>query len=121
MAQAATVRLHGLREVNRAFNRIDKEVVGEIKAELKKVAEPVAADARGRIGRYRGASTSTIKPYATMKGVVVRQQARKRTGRHAQVGSLQMGHLIGALEDHEDEIREDVEDLLDWLARKEGF
>jgi len=118
---AATVRLHGLQQVNRAFKRIDDSVVGEVKEELRKLAEPVAADARGRIDRYAGASTGTIKPYPTMKGVVVRQAQRKKTGTHPNFGGLQMGHLIGAMYDHEDEIVNEVEDLLDWLGRKEGF
>ena len=122
MAQSsATVRVHGLREVNRAFKRLETGVEKEVKEELKKLAEPVAADARGRISRYRGASTATIKPYATMKGAVVRQQIKKRTGKHSQFGSLQMGHLIGALEDNESSVVEGVEDLLDFLKRKEGF
>lgn len=118
---AATVRLNGLQQVNRAFKRIETSLVDEVKDELRKLAEPVAADARGRIGRYAGASTSTIKPYPTMKGVVVRQAQRKKTGNHPNFGALQMGHLIGALEDHETEIVNEVEDLMDWLGRKEGF
>jgi len=118
---AATVRVSGLREVNRAFKRIDASVVAEVKDELKKLAEPVAADSRERIGHYAGASTSTIKPYPTMKGVVVRQAQKKKTGKRGDFGALQMGHLMSSLDDHEDQIVEGVEDLLDWLGRKEGF
>jgi hypothetical protein len=118
---AATVRLHGLQQVNRAFKRIDDSVVREVKDELRKVAEPVAADARQRIGRFQGASTSTIKPYPTMKGVVVRQAQRKKTGTHPNFGALQMVDLIGALYAHEEEIVDEVEELLDWLKRREGF
>lgn len=118
---AGTVRLHGLQEVNRAFNRIDRAVVSEVKDELKKVAEPIAAESRSRISRYRGASTGTIKSAATMKGVVVRQSIRKRSGLRPDFGALQMRHMLGALFDHEDDVVNGVEDLLDWLGRKEGF
>lgn len=118
---AATVRVHGLQQVNRAFKRIETSLVDEVKDELRKLAEPVAADWRGVMGRYVGASTSTIKPYPTMKGVVVRQAQRKKTGRRPDFGALQMGHAMHALETHHDEIVNEVEDLMDWLGRKEGF
>jgi hypothetical protein len=118
---AATVRVTGLTQVNRAFKRIESSVVGEVKDELRKLAEPVAADWRGMMGRYAGASTSTIKPYPTMKGVVVRQAQRKKTGQRPDFGAAQMGLAMHALEERHDQIEDEVEDLLDWLGRKEGF
>lgn len=121
MAAAATVRIQGLREVNRAFKRIDAQLAKEVKDELKKSAEPVAADAREHIGHYVGASTSTIQPIALMGGVFVRQRQRKRGGNRPDFGALQMRILLGAAFDHEDEIYRNVEHMLDWLARKEGF
>lgn len=117
----ATIRVNGLREVNRAFARIDKDVAKDVKATLAKVADPVASDAAQRISRYAGASTSTITPIGTMKGVLVRQRQRKRSGLRTDFGALQMRHLLGALYDHEDEVYERVEATLDWLARREGF
>ena len=121
MAAPATVRVEGLREVNRAFRRMDAQLAQELKDELKKSAEPVAAEARDRIGRFAGASTSTIQPIALMGGVFVRQKQRKRGGKHPDFGALQMRYLLGIAADHEDEIRANVEDMLDWLGRKEGF
>lgn len=121
MPRAASVQVHGLREVNRAFKRIDDQLVREVKEELKKAAEPVAADARERIGHYAGASTSTIAPIATMRGAVVRQRQNKKTGNRPDFGGLQVVHMIHALEDNESQVVEQVEDLIDWLGRKEGF
>ena len=121
MAQAATVRVRGLSETIRAFNRLDYKLGGEARSALKKVAEPVAEDARGRISRYGGASTSTIAPVTSTRSVFVRQRQGKRGGGHAQFGALQMRHLLGALYDNEGKIREGLEDALDDLTREEGF
>lgn len=118
---AATVQIEGLRQVNRAFRQLDSEIAKELKDELKKSAEPVAAGSRASISRYPGASTSTIQPVALSGGVFVRQRQRKRGGRRADFGALQMRVMLGVLFEHEDEVYKNVENLLDWLARKEGF
>ncbi len=122
MARAAgSVRLTGIQEVNRAFRRLETGADGELKDKLLDLAGPVAEDARGRISRYRGARTTTIKPRARIKGAYVTQGARKKTGRRGDFGSLQMRHLLGALFDHQSQIEEGVDDLLNYLSRKEGF
>lgn len=118
---AATVRIRGLKEVNRAFRRLETGIDKELKDGLKKASEPTAEQARSAISRYPGASTSTIKPYASQKGAVVRQSQRKRTGKHPGFGALQMQHLLAALDDNQDQIMGDVEKLLDHLTREEGF
>ena len=117
----ATVRVRGLAQVNRAFKKLETEVSGELKDKLKALAEPVAADARGAIGRYSGAQTATIKPRALIRSVFVTQGARKRSAKRPDFGALQMRILLGSLYSHEDEIYEGVDDLLNYLARKEGF
>jgi hypothetical protein len=121
MAAPATVRVRGLAQVNRAFKKLEGEVAGELKDKLKDLAEPVAADARASISRYVGAQTNTIKPRALTKSVFVTQGARKRSGMRPDFGALQMRILLGSLYDNEDEIYEGVDDLLNYLARKEGF
>jgi hypothetical protein len=118
--RGASIRVEGLREVNRAFSRISDQVGDGIKRELLKLAEPVAAEGRSRIGHYAGASTSTITPIATLKGAIVRQRARSKHVR-GDFGALQMTHLLGAVEDQRAEIENGVEDFIDFLGRKEGF
>lgn len=120
-APVGSVRIRGLREVQSAFRRLGVEVGPELKKGLKEAAEPVAAAARGMIGRYPGASTSTIKPYSSTKGAVVRQSASKRGGKHPQFGALQMGHLLASLEQEEPAVIRAVENLMDDLTREEGF
>lgn len=118
---AGAVRIRGLRETVSAFNRVDHALANEVRSELKKVAEPVAADARGRISRYTGASTSTIKPVTSIRSVFVRQSQGKRGGKRPDFGALQMRHLLAALYDNEDEIYTGVERMLDNLTREAGF
>lgn len=116
---ATTVRVHGLAETIRAFNRIDRSLAGEVRSELKKVAEPVAADARSRISRYQGAQTSTIAPVTSTRSVFVRQRQAKRGGTRPDFGALQMRHLLGALFDNEDKIVRGLEQMLDRITGKD--
>lgn len=113
----ATVRVHGLREVQRALAKMNREAAKTLRDSLKEAAEPVAETARSRIGRYRGARTTTIRPRATMSSVFVTQGAKKVTGRRGDFGSLQMRHLVGAMSEHEDDVFEGVEDAFHKLSR----
>lgn len=121
MAAAGGVVFRGMRELNRAFLQVERNVRDDFIDELKKEAEPVAASARSRISRYRGAQTSTIKPVTRYHNVLVRQGARKRTGLRGDFGALQMRHLIGALHEHKDAIDDKIDGWLDWQGRKAGF
>jgi hypothetical protein len=117
-----TIRVHGLRETLRAFQKLDREASKELRAELVRAAFPVAEDVRARLARYQGASLNTIRPGATQKGAFVRQNKRKVTGRRADFGALQMTHgFLPALEENADEVNADVERLLDKLIAAEGF
>lgn len=117
-----TVRVKGLRELQRSLSKVNKEAAKTVKDELKKVAEPVAATARGKLSRYAGASVSTIGPRVGVAGVFVTQRAKKVTGRRGDFGALTMRTALEpALEEHEDHIVNDVEDALDRLGRSAGF
>lgn len=116
-----TVRITGLRETVRAFNQIDRSVSREVQKELKRAAEPVASEARGRIGKYQGASTATIRPRARLASVWVTQNARAVTGTRGDFGALQMRHLIRSLDGHEDEVVRGVDQALDTLINRAGF
>ena len=117
----ATVRVKGLREVQRALRQVDKSLGNDLKDELKKAGEPVARSASSKLSRWRGASTN-VKVHALGKGVFVRQQARKVTGLRGDFGGLQMREaFIPALMENQDRIGRDVEDALDrWISRA-GF
>lgn len=99
------------------MERLEKGSTQTIRAALMQVAEPVAASARQRISAYAGARTNTIRPKATGVGTVyVRQNARKRTGKRPDFGSLQMRKgLIPALGQNEERIERGLESALDQL------
>jgi hypothetical protein len=118
---AQTVRVTGLRETLRAFAVMGGVVQEEVRRGLFNAAMPVAGDARNRISRYPGAITETITPIITRKGAIVRQRQAKRGGTHPNFGGLQMGHLLGALEDRQAEVISRVERTLDNLTREVGF
>jgi hypothetical protein len=117
----ATIRVKGLRELDRAFKSMDKELQRDLRTRLKKAAAPVVSSAQSKISRYQGASTGTIKPVALAKGVVVRQNAKKVTGKRGDFGALQMRLFLEALEENEDEVVRAVENLIDELADRNGF
>lgn len=99
------------------MERVEKGSSATVRAALMLVAEPVAASARQRISKYTGASTGTIQPRSTAGGMVfVRQNARKRTGKRPDFGSLQMrAGLIPALDENEGRIVSGLEAALDRL------
>lgn len=118
---AATIRVKGLRETQRAFRKVDKGLAKEMRDAGKAAAEPVAAEARSRISRFSGASVDTIRPRAAVGGAYVTQNARKVTGLRGDFGRLQMGYLIDALESKRDEAERIYEGGLDRLTRSAGF
>jgi hypothetical protein len=119
---SATVRIRGLRELNRSLNKINKEAARTVRNAIKEAAEPVAAAARSKLSRFQGASVGTIAPRASVKGAFVTQRARKVTGLRPDFGRLQMTEvLVPALEEHRDEVLDRVEDALDRLGREAGF
>lgn len=117
----AHFRVTGYREADRAFRKLEGSSKTLFREDLVRLAEPVAATARSRVSRYRGASTN-ITPKALAGGVVVRQNQRKVTGLRGDFGSLQMRKaFIPALEQHADEIHKGLEDVLDKHIDSAGF
>lgn len=121
MPQAGTVTVRGLNETLRALNKIERGCHKRVLGGLMAAAEPVRRDWIGRIDRYQGASTGTIGPKMTTKGVFVTQRARKRTGKRGDFGALQMRHGLNALFENYDETVKLTEKALDELTREAGF
>jgi hypothetical protein len=116
-----TVRVKGLREVQRALRKVDKSLGNDFREELKKAGEPVAASAAAKLARWQGASTN-VKVHALGKGVFVRQQKRKVTGLRGDFGALQMrSAFIPALMENEAGIEREVEEALDRFINRAGF
>jgi len=119
-----TVVVRGLSELVRDFGRISKTAQKELRAELRRAAEPVAEEARNR-ARGLGLPGSTVGGIAagTRYGMpVVRQRRRKVTGKHPEYGVLQMRRvLIPAVVAKQDEVVRRVEEMLDRLVEPGGL
>jgi hypothetical protein len=119
---AETIRVKGLRELTKAFRSLEAETWPALRKQLAESARPVAESAKAKISVYRGASLETIRPRATTRSVFVTQTKRKVTGLRPDYGGLQMRHgLIPALDENTERIVRDLENMLDRLARREGF
>jgi hypothetical protein len=118
----STVRVHGLREVNAAFRKVDTSLARQFGDDLKKAAEPVVREVKQKETRWRGASIGTIRARRSGARVYVEQGARKKTGLRPDYGALQMrSALEPALEEQADEVFAEVEHVLDRYANQAGF
>lgn len=119
---AGTVRVKGLRELQRDFRKMSKEVSKEIRDGLKEAAESVRAEASSLFSGVDAKSAAGYKVRARARGVAVEQSRRRTTGAHPQYGAMQMRvALLPALERKEGEVAKGVERVLDKLAGENGF
>ncbi len=116
------VRVTGLRETQRALRKIDGQLESKLlKEDLKEAVEPVAVTAREKIGHYRGARTSRIRPVVMARGVYVRQSEAKRSGLRGDFGALQWRKLAASLDEREDEVVSNLAEALDRINSRAGF
>ncbi len=108
--------------MNRDLGRIDKAAQKELQKALRKVAEPVAADARAKASRFGPITAGKIRAGSSRGQAVVRQRARRTTGKRPDFGSLQMRTvLLPALAQNERRVLHEVELMLDTLVSSNGF
>lgn len=84
------VEVRGIKELQQAFRKIDKNMKKEMQKELRKIAEPAAERARGKAAA-KGLSARTvsgIRPGSRVGMAVIRQIRRKTTGQHKELGPL---------------------------------
>lgn len=118
----ASYKIHGLRELSRALDRIERNAARDARDALERVAEPIAASARERKARYPGAVQGSIWPRTSRKSVYVEDKAKPFTGERGDFGSLIVRRvLLPSLYEHEDEVVRELDDTLDRLGRKAGF
>lgn len=117
-----TIRVKGLRELQRAFRQADGDLRRELRRELRRVAEPVAEEARRLAGRFGARTVSGIRPRSSRSSAFVTQTRRKVTGAHPEFGGILMATvLLPALADKEPEVLSRLEDMLDRIGRDAGF
>lgn len=106
---AFTVRVKGLREAQAALRKLDGQVRKDFRAELKKAAEPVVPAVKSRLARFQGVSLN-VSPHVLGAKVVVRQNAKKVTGRRGDFGATQMTKaFIPAADEKADTVRAELE------------
>ncbi len=120
---AEAIRVEGLRDLERALRRADKESAKELRRELREAGKVVSAEARSRFASVDARSAMGIRPRVRAGATVTVEQSRRRTtGQRPDFGALQMRRaLLPALAAKEDEVFDRVEAALDRVARKEGF
>ena len=118
-----TVRIKGLRELNSALHRFNRDVGKELDRELLAIGMLIAENARNRFGVYDQKSAMGFRP--RMRGfgrLVVEQRYRKKTGQHPEFGSLQMQKaLLPARREEEPALIAGLEGMLERLGRENGF
>jgi hypothetical protein len=116
-----TVKVRGLREVQRGVRKLSDSVGKDLTAELKTAAEPVAASARQKLTRYQGVSLN-VQPVALMASVRVRQQQRKVTGLRGDFGALQMRTAFRpALEENQERVVRNIEQVVNEFVDDAGL
>lgn len=126
MPATGQVRISGLRELNRALGKINREVQGEVYDELKRVSEPVRAEAEHKAFtsiRNIGSVWGAMRTGATMTSVYIAPSTRRSRGSaRPNFGTLLLDKAMWpALEEKQDSITEDVADAFDRLAFRAGF
>ena len=118
-----TLRVEGLRELQRAFSVADKTLAKELRSRLRDVAEPVRAEAERlalqEISRI-GIPWSRMRIGVTRSLVYVAPVERGRRSRHRRpnLADLLMGRAMSpALEANQDRVVHEFEELLDDVGR----
>lgn len=125
------IRIRGLRELDRAFARADRDLQRKLRARLRGIAESVAVDARA-IAEAKGLRESGdlirgIRPFARAGGAGVRSSARhggfnypmrlEYEGRRGGKGSWgPRASLSPALAERHNQVFSACEQLLDDIA-----
>lgn len=121
-AQTSGVRVTGLRDLNRALKRTDRDMRLGIRAELRSVAEPVRVDAEQLTAssiRNIGNAWSRMRVGITTDSVYVapRERGLKRGERkRPNLAPLIAEPMEKALDNNADRIEDDLGDVLDRVA-----
>lgn len=120
---SSTVRVKGLRELQRDFKRMEGGLNKEVDKALKDAADIVSQDARQRFSSIDARSAAGFRPRVKGFGrAFVEQRRRRTTGKHPEYGALQMRRaLLPALNAKQGEVIEKLDDMLARLGGDHGF
>jgi len=135
VADSFKVEVRGIRELSRAFKRVDAELPKEMKAAFLRIAGTVADVARGKVPVISGKAASSIKPRASARGASIvfggtvaeyypwldfggRVGRNKSIVREVIPGGR---YVYPAIASQKDETAAAVEKAVDQVARHAGF
>lgn len=116
------VKVEGLSAAVRALDAVDRKAKLTILKGLREAAGPIALDIRRDLARYNDMSLGTIRPSAGVRGVYIRQYAKRVTGKRPDFGALQMrkGFIPEAYK-HEGDLAAAASHAIDQLIYMEGL
>jgi hypothetical protein len=126
MSNSGEIRVHGLRQMNRAFAKADKSLKKDLTKTLKKVAEPVRTDAARRaLHEVRNIRPpwSDMRTGATTAVVYVapRERGRRSALRRPNLAGLLMDRAMQpALDAHTGDIETELGRMLDEIGKDWG-
>jgi hypothetical protein len=117
MAQGATLRVDGYRDLLRALATADRETKKALRATLRHAGEATQASAIRRLSPVDRRSATGYKIRVRARGVAVEQSLKRTTGQHPEWGGYQMRHaLLPALDETAPETDRRMELALDAVA-----
>ena len=130
MAQQRAVKVEGLRELQRDFRRMSKDLDRRLTGELKQASAPVAGVAQqlalgritnvGRSPRWAGMRVGVSRARGS---VFIAPSARRRagSGRPNFAQLLAQRAMEPAVDEKQDEVVRKLEQMLDDIANRNGF
>ena len=121
----STVHVNGLKEMQRAFTRADKDLKKDLRSTLRKVAEPVRSDAAqlavGEIANI-GPEWSQMRTGVTNTGAYIAPRRRRRAGsRRPNLASLLMDRAMQpALDANANDVENAIGEMLDDICTRWG-
>lgn len=120
------VAVEGYQDVSRAFRKMDKDAAKALRDGLKRAGEPVRVEAESlAVGKIRniGGDWSRMRLGVTSRYVYIAPKMRNRGGSpRANLALLLMERaMFPAAKTRENEVRQELEGVLDDLAARNGF
>lgn len=117
-----TVRVKGLRELQRDFRKMSRELATDLRTELREAGNIVRDDARPRFSGIDSKSAGGYRTVVRARGVAVEQRLGRTTGKRPDFGALQMSRALGpALEAKQGDVVDRLDRMLGDLAGENGF
>jgi hypothetical protein len=108
------IRIVGLEELDRSLKQMRKEVLKQLRPQLRKAGELVRAEGQTLFSRIDSRSAAGYRVRVRQRGVAVEQTLPRVTGLRGDYGALQMNvGLLPALASKEAEVVEMIDQMVD--------